>query len=311
MAIELTGPLSGDTSYATDTSLTKSAKQTKALEWFNTFLFIKNADTKRYASLSKDIKSQYTRGTQQYSSTIEEAARILSRHVPDNGQKRQGKGNNDEDSKDKDKSDGKATAFAQTDEVICYACGTKGHKSNECKLAEKIPREQWWDRTKKATANVNTETLSSDSSVTVSLEDKLNDVLSVSEMKQLKEKGYCGVQVNMYQSGEGTSFKVVLLDNESSVSIFCDASLVRDVRPANKTLHLKTNGGILIVNRMATLPYYGEVWFDERAIANILSFHEARKKKWITHNEFKDEFIVHGKLFVDKDIAFIPKDGIY
>ena len=177
------------------------------------------------------MKSQYTRGTQQYPLTVEEAARILSRHVPDNnGQKRRGKGNNDEDSKDKDKSDGKATAFAQTDEVICYACGTKGHKSNECKLAEKIPREQWWDRTKKATANVNTETPSSDSSVTVSLEDKLNDVLSVSKMKQLKEKGYCGVQVNMYQSGEGTLFKVVLLDNESSVSIFCDASLVRDVR---------------------------------------------------------------------------------
>ena len=81
--------------------------------------------------------------------------------------------------------------------------------------------------------------------------------------------------------------------------------------PANKTLHLKTNGGILIVNRVATLPYYGEVWFDERAITNILSFHKARKKKWITYNEFKDEFIVHGKLFVDKDIAFIPKDGIY
>ena len=130
-------------------------------------------------------------------------------------------------------------------------------------------------------------------------------------MKQLKEKGYCGVQVNMYQSGKDSLVKVVLPDNESSASIFCDKSLVRDMCPANKTLHLKTNGGILVVNRVATLPYYGEVWFDERAITNILSFHETRKKKWVTHNEFKDKFIVHGELFADKDIAFVPKDGIY
>ena len=158
------------------------------------------------------MKSQYTRGMQQYPSTVEEAARILSRHVPDNnGQKHREKGNQDKDSKEKDKSDEEGAAFVQTDEIICCACGTKGHKSNECKLAEKIPREQWWDRTKKATVNVNTETPSSDSSVTVSLEDKLNNVLSASKMKQLKEKGYCGVQVNMYQSGKETLVKVVLL----------------------------------------------------------------------------------------------------
>ena len=44
MAIELTGPLANDASYATDTSLTKAAKRTKALERFNAFLFIKNTD---------------------------------------------------------------------------------------------------------------------------------------------------------------------------------------------------------------------------------------------------------------------------
>ena len=60
-------------------------------------------------------------------------------------------------------------AVVQQDDIICYACGTKGHKVNECKLADKIPREHWWDQTKKAATNVNVpDGRSSDSSLAIS-----------------------------------------------------------------------------------------------------------------------------------------------
>ena len=62
------------------------------------------------------------------------------------------------------------------------------------------------------------------------------------------------------------------LDNGSTLSLFCNHELVKDIRQSNTTLKMRTNGGSEESNQQATVPGFGNVWFHEEAIANIFRF---------------------------------------
>jgi hypothetical protein len=64
----------------------------------------------------------------------------------------------------------------------------------------------------------------------------------------------------------------ILLDNQSTVNVFCNPTLVRNVRSAQRPLALKCNAGTVNVTKVADLPGYPEpVWFHDKGIANVLS----------------------------------------
>jgi hypothetical protein len=62
----------------------------------------------------------------------------------------------------------------------------------------------------------------------------------------------------------------VLLDNQSTVDIFCNLNYLENIREVTDTLTLYTNGGILMCNTKGDLKGYGTVWCHPDAIANIL-----------------------------------------
>jgi len=62
-----------------------------------------------------------------------------------------------------------------------------------------------------------------------------------------------------------------LLNSQSSVDIFCNPNLVEKIHDSGETLSLATNAGELITNKKATVPGYGLVWFDDRAMTNVFS----------------------------------------
>ena len=68
--------------------------------------------------------------------------------------------------------------------------------------------------------------------------------------------------------------KAVLLDNQSTESVCANPSSVKNIRKADGILHLQTNASGLVINQQADLEGCGVVWFDDRAIANVLSFAE-------------------------------------
>ena len=86
----------------------------------------------------------------------------------------------------------------------------------------------------------------------------------------------------------------ITLDNASTLSLFCSPDLVEDIASTTSTLELMTNAGSRRSNQQATVPGFGQFWFDPKAIANIFGFADLVKKHWITYDSDKeDAFLVH------------------
>jgi hypothetical protein len=69
----------------------------------------------------------------------------------------------------------------------------------------------------------------------------------------------------------------ILLDSQSTMSVFRNANMLKNIRSSGRVLRALTNGGHQDSTMIGDFPNLGEVWFNEKSIANILSLAEVRK----------------------------------
>jgi len=120
--------------------------------------------------------------------------------------------------------------------------------------------------------------------------------------------GWSGANMQFFQGMDMRN--IILLDNQSTVSLFCNRDYVENVWSVKKPLELATNAGILKTNQKAFVKGFGEVWFDSRAITNIFSFAEMEDKHRITYDSTNESaFLVE---LQDKIVKFKQSDnGLY
>ena len=73
------------------------------------------------------------------------------------------------------------------------------------------------------------------------------------ETTQNESEGWAGMHHQLYQQENMKEW--ILLDNESTVTIFCNPDMVEDIQDMkNESLDLMTNAGILRTTQKATIP---------------------------------------------------------
>ena len=76
----------------------------------------------------------------------------------------------------------------------------------------------------------------------------------------------------------------VLLDSQSTIDLFCNASLLTNIRVVNDHLNIFCNAGSASTNIVGDLKGYGTVWFHDSGIANILSLHRVAERFHVTYD---------------------------
>ena len=113
------------------------------------------------------------------------------------------------------------------------------------------------------------------------------------EMASLQQEDYSMV----HRSAAKDMQEYIILDNGLMTSLFTNKKLVENIGKTNKKLLLATNAGVMENDKKANVPGFGDVWFDDKAIANIFGFADMKKKHRITYDSDKeDAFVVHTKM---------------
>jgi hypothetical protein len=88
----------------------------------------------------------------------------------------------------------------------------------------------------------------------------------------------------------------VLLDSESTISVFRNSKLLRNIRKSKSKVTVHTDGGTQISKLIGDIPNFGILQYNPQSIANILSLAAVRKVCRITMDSvIEHAFLVHRK----------------
>ena len=102
----------------------------------------------------------------------------------------------------------------------------------------------------------------------------------------------------------------VLLDNQATVGIFKERGLLFDLTKSTTRAHITGVGGeSLVTDTVGTVTDFGQVYYNPRATANILSFAAVEKLYKIEYHSGSDfsVYVSPGRTYVFKLIG----DGLY
>ena len=97
---------------------------------------------------------------------------------------------------------------------------------------------------------------------------------------------------SFYQANGKIPKTWILLDSQSMVDIFCNPQLLKNIRRTPEGMRVHCNAGSRLTNLVGDPPGYGTVWYDPKAIANILSLQWVGDHYHITYDSSHRKFVI-------------------
>jgi hypothetical protein len=104
--------------------------------------------------------------------------------------------------------------------------------------------------------------------------------VTAAKVKPEPKVGWAGVHCSFAHAANLS--EMILLDSNSTDSVFCNPNYVTNSRDTKETLKVLTNGEIMNSSQKCDVPYLGECWFNKESITNIIAMYDMRKKFRIT-----------------------------
>jgi hypothetical protein len=237
-------------------------------------LFIHNADRTRYCGLQATLKNEFLSGNNNNPATVLEAYTCLTHWKepmtcmpPINA------------------NDG--VAFTTTGKVsIDSGKGNDDGITLATNSMLGLKKEKGTFQGKRKTLNTKDEI---DNNKT--LENDISEYFPTSESHN-KDKAVEMVGSHVFNTSSGPiSPSWILLDNQSSVDVFCESSLLGNIRRSGDQMKIQCNAGTISTTSVGDFKDYGTVWYCNKGIANILSFANASKRGFeIAYDEQANTF---------------------
>jgi hypothetical protein len=97
------------------------------------------------------------------------------------------------------------------------------------------------------------------------------------------------------------------------MDLICDPALVELTFKSSHSMRLKSNGGTMEVKKQAIMPgYHVHVWYNKKAITNILSLSNVIKQYRVMYDSNDQMFVVHREPEGKPDMEFrMHKSGLH
>ena len=264
---------------------------------FEAFFLIFNACNKRYGSLKSQLHNESTDDQDTWPTTWAKAWARLDEYVsPFESREKEKEKPKNEDTHTGSSfvmkgEDGKPVVPGLNGEVFpkvqCHKCKRYGHYAPQCPICPKKSggegKEDEDDDDASETNNAqhwgegseqNDDEFDSEPG-----NDGTNNIM-------LDTDGACLAAIEIKKINK--SF-IILLDSGSTHHVFCDASLLTNIREESKPLTMTTNAGSFACNASGIFPGLGRVWLNPDGIVNVMSISKLSKD-----DRFKVQFLTKG-----------------
>ena len=254
--------------------------ETTAQEIYPACAFVINSDLRQYGRLIEGLENDYTKGNDNYPRNMVKAYQLLNEYKQWNPSAtlHESSGVAFSQQGNDNKSAHRTTEWKK--KATCHNCGQKGHIRPEC------PEPKTENDDNKKEDDNNPDKKSSNKKLT--LKNKSVQFTNVNDTDEENNEDVCAAQHNFaFDTLISTSDDLrhlLLLDNQSTCDFFCNPKLLKNVHPTPNTMSVKGNGGSITTKKIGYLKNYGDVWFDERAITNILCLKNVKQKYRVTYD---------------------------
>ena len=311
----------------------EEAAELTGTQWYLALAFLMGSDRNRYGRLLEKLENDFTAGNDNYPKTLTDAYNMLLEWKDDPRLLIQMAGNdsisfatnmtepNQEHGAcmDSTQNEETPTTYANTtmgqkgrgcgggrcggrggrgnanDNIQCFRCRAMGHYASHCPETLEDAQRMLAENNAAGTNLLQHATAYQSNTET---SNELNFAsLGIHDAAEGNDTSFVFTQdIRLIETQHGGKLppEWILLDNQSTVDVFTNRRLLKNIRRSNKNMFIHCTAGVAKTNLIGDLPGYGTVWYHPDGIANILSLSKVKEKYRVTFDsDINNQFVVH------------------